>query len=93
MASQQTLDKVIVLIRESIDEDWIEDFDIDFDTSFNQDLELESIEFVSIAGRIQQHFGKDIDFIDWLSTLELDALIKLTVGELADFIENNGVKT
>ena len=55
-------------------------------TSFNGDLELESIEFVALAERLQQHYGAQVDFVGWISAKELDAIIGLTVGELVEFI-------
>lgn len=55
-------------------------------TSFNRDLELESIEFVALAEAVQERFGHDIDFVGWLSDMELDQIIELTVGELVEFI-------
>ena len=55
-------------------------------TSFNADLELESIEFVALAEKLQQHYGAKIDFVGWISTKELDQIISLTVGELVEFI-------
>lgn len=80
------LEIIISLIRQAVNEDWIEDFEIDANTSFNDDLELESIELVIIADKIQSHFGKSIDFNQWLGSLELDQMIRLTVGDLADFV-------
>jgi acyl carrier protein len=55
-------------------------------TSFNADLELESIEFVALAERLQLHYGAGIDFVGWISTKELDQIIRLTVGDLVEFI-------
>ena len=55
-------------------------------TSFNADLELESIEFVALAEKLQQHYGSKIDFVGWISKKELDQIINLTVGELVEFI-------
>ena len=55
-------------------------------TSFNADLELESIEFVALAEKLQQHYGASVDFVGWISTKELDQIIALTVGELVEFI-------
>jgi acyl carrier protein len=55
-------------------------------TSFNADLELESIEFVALAEKLQQHYGSKVDFVGWISTKELDQIISLTVGELVEFI-------
>src|SRR5258706_891502 len=53
-------------------------------TTFNTDLELESIEFVALAEKLQLHYG--IDFVGWISNKELDQIIALTVGELIDYI-------
>ena len=55
-------------------------------TSFNGDLELESIEFVALAEKLQQRFGNAVDFVGWISKKELDQIIALTVGELVEFI-------
>nr|HEX4315316.1 phosphopantetheine-binding protein [Kofleriaceae bacterium] len=55
-------------------------------TSFNGDLELESIEFVALAEKLQEHYGTAVDFVGWISSKELDAIIALTVGELVEFI-------
>ena len=56
------------------------------ETSFNRDLELESIEFVALAEKLQQRYGAEVDFVGWISTKELDQIIALTVGELVEFI-------
>ena len=59
---------------------------ITMQTSFNADLELESIEFVALAEKLQQHYGASVDFVGWISKKELDQIIALTVGELVEFI-------
>jgi acyl carrier protein len=55
-------------------------------TTFNGDLELESIEFVALAEKLQQHYGDKVDFVGWISKKELDQIIALTVGELVELI-------
>ena len=55
-------------------------------TSFNGDLELESIEFVALAEKLQLHYGEQLDLVGWISKKELDQIISLTVGELVEFI-------
>ncbi len=80
------LETIVDLIRQAIDEDWIEDFEIDAETTFNDDLELESIELVVIGEKIQSHYGKSIDFNGWLGSFDLDQLIALNVGQLADYV-------
>lgn len=81
------LNTIISLIRQAVNEDWIEDFDIDANTSFSDDLELESIELVVIADKIQSHYGKSIDFNQWLGSLQLEQMIRLTVGDLTEFVD------
>jgi acyl carrier protein len=87
--NDSVLEQIIKVIREAVNEDWILDFEIDADTSFNDDLELESVEFVEIAEKLQQHFGSQINFIDWLSSMNLDQIIALTVGDLEKYVIGN----
>lgn len=61
---------------------------ITLQTSFNADLELESIEFVALAEKLQQHYGASVDFVGWISKKELDQIIALTVGDLVEFISS-----
>jgi acyl carrier protein len=83
---EEILQRLAGLIREVVDEPWIEDVPITFETSFNEDLDLESIEFVALAERIQSEFGAEVDFTGWLGDKELSEIIALRVGELVDFI-------
>ena len=55
-------------------------------TSFNADLELESIEFVALAERITEEYGKRVNLAAWLATMELDEILGLRVGQLVEFI-------
>jgi acyl carrier protein len=83
-------DEVLATVRKLIVEVAGEDIalltPIEMETSFNTDLELESIEFVALAEKLQQHYGAKVDFVGWISTKELDQIIALTVGELVEFI-------
>ena len=84
--NDETLAVVIDTIRGVINEDWIADFDIDAATTFNNDLEIESIEFVKIADALQRRYGDAIDIAGWLSGKGIHELIALSVGDLAAFI-------
>ncbi|WP_043113836.1 phosphopantetheine-binding protein [Solimonas soli] len=81
-----TLELVIAKIRSTINEDWIALYDIDAETRFNDDLEIESIEFVKIAEAIQAHYGAQLDIVGWLSGRSIQELIGLSVGELAAYV-------
>ena len=60
--------------------------EITMDTSFNDDLELESIEFVALAEQLQIRYGERVDFVAWIADMELDDLINMRVGELVEFV-------
>ncbi|HEX3427155.1 MAG TPA: acyl carrier protein [Acidimicrobiales bacterium] len=56
------------------------------DTSFNDDLCLESIQFVVLAEALHDRYGDQVDFVAWLASMDLDAIIDLNVGQLVEFI-------
>ena len=60
--------------------------EVTMDTSFNDDLELESIEFVALAEELTNRYGEQVDFVGWIADMELDALVTMTVGELVEFV-------
>jgi acyl carrier protein len=75
------------ILREVVGEAWAEEIEIGMDTSFSDDLELESIELVALAEKVQARFGAEVDFVGWLSNLELDRIIALTVGDVVERVE------
>jgi acyl carrier protein len=86
MTHDEILDTVARLIVEVAGDELLLVGPITPATSFNADLELESIEFVALAEKLQQHYGASVDFVGWISKKELDQIIQLTVGELVEFI-------
>ena len=82
----EVLLKLAAMLRDTIAEDWVQDVPITDETSFNEDLELESIEFVALAERLQAEYGGKVDFAGWLADKELGEIICLRVGQVVDFI-------
>jgi acyl carrier protein len=82
----QVLATVGGFITEIVGDELELDEPIALDTSFNSDLELESIEFVALAELLQAHYGEGVDFVGWLSNKELDEIIALKVGDLVELI-------
>jgi acyl carrier protein len=80
------LAEIVATIRTTIAEDWIADFENGRETRFNEDLELESIEFVKIADALQSRYGARLDLVGWLTGKTIHELIGLSVGDLADFV-------
>ncbi|MGH3874419.1 MAG: acyl carrier protein [Pseudonocardiaceae bacterium] len=87
-----TPDRILVEVRmmliKIIGVEYALNLDIDMDTSFDADLELESIEFVKLATMLTERYGDRVDFVAFLAAKELDEIIEMTVGELVTYIMN-----
>ena len=81
---------VEAMLTEIIGEDEMIGIDVTPDASLAEDIELESIEFVTLAEKITERYGAQVDLIEWLAGKELDDLIALTVGEIVDFLVESG---
>ena len=86
VSKEEALATVTTLIGEVIGADGGIGAPITMTTSFNADLELESIEFVALAEKLTERYGAGIDFAGWLSGMELDQILSLTVGDLVELI-------
>jgi acyl carrier protein len=80
------LEQVTAMLRDVIGEEYVVDMEITMDTSFGDDLELESIEFVTLADRMRVTYGEQVDFVGFLAELDVDKVINMHVGEVVRFI-------
>lgn len=51
-------------------------------TQLEQDLELESVDLVWLSERLTDRLGVPVDLPSFMTTLDIDAMIALTVGDL-----------
>ncbi|WP_257667607.1 acyl carrier protein [Parapedobacter tibetensis] len=75
-------------ITEVIGEEFMEDLDITPQSSFTKDLEMDSIEIVAFSEKVKTHFGEQIDFTGWLSSMDLDELIALNLDDIISYIQH-----
>ncbi|MFF8971038.1 acyl carrier protein [Streptomyces sp. NPDC014995] len=75
-----------MLARLLEDEYGLDDVEIGMDTTFNRDLELESIDLVTLAGMLQERYGDRVNFAEFLAGMEFDEIIELTVGRLVAYV-------
>lgn len=80
------LAEVTQMLVEIVGEDYILGLDIGMDTSFNVDLELESIEFVRLSVKLTEHYGERVNFVAFLADKEIDEIIALTVGAVVSHV-------
>ncbi|MDX3528545.1 acyl carrier protein [Streptomyces sp. ID05-39B] len=75
-----------LLARLMEDEYGLDDLVIGPHTTFNRDLELESIDLVTLAGLLQERYGDRVNFAEFLAGMEFDEIIELTVGRLVEYV-------
>lgn len=83
---ERILAEVTRMLVEIIGEEYALNLNIGMDTSFDADLELESIEFVRLAGKLTQRYGERVDFVAFLADKQIGEIITLTVGEVVHHI-------
>lgn len=74
------------ILVEVIGEDFLLEVEVTASTTFSHDLELESIEFVAVAEKLQQRYGGRVDLTGFLAGLSIDQILDLTVGALAEHV-------
>ena len=85
----EVLAEIERILIEVVGDDLLLDGPLTMATSFDQDLQLESIEFVALSEKLLETYGEQVDFVSWLAEMELDDIIALTVGQLVDFVAAN----
>lgn len=63
-----------------------EDTPVTMGTRFVEDLDLESIDLVTLTGELGRRFGDHVDFPAFFASLELPEIIGLTAGQVVRYI-------
>jgi acyl carrier protein len=87
MADIDVLDVVVRMIEEVVGADVLLDMTVTPDTTFSDDLGLESIEFVALADKLRERYGDRVDLVAFLGDMDIDEIMAMTVGQLVDHIE------
>ena len=79
-------DNLIATIIDVVGQEFYEECEVTLESTFAEDIELESMEMMEIADRMIQTYDGKVDFVAWFADMELDEIIELTVGQVVDFI-------
>ncbi|MDQ1287401.1 MAG: acyl carrier protein [Actinomycetota bacterium] len=82
----RVLDDVAQMIVRILGTCDLEDLGIGMETSFHDDLEMESIDLVTLAGMLTGEYGADVNLAEFLADKDLDEVIDLTIGDIVDFV-------
>lgn len=83
---EQVLADLERILDEVVGEDLLMGEPLTMETSFNDDLQLESIEFVALSESLLETYGSRVDFVSWMASMELDEVVALTAGQVVDFV-------
>jgi acyl carrier protein len=86
VTTQSVLAELERILTAVVGDELLLDGPITLDTSFDADLQLESIEFVALSEQLLTTYGERVDFVTWLAGMELDDIIALTVGDVVGFV-------
>ncbi|HCO68358.1 MAG TPA: acyl carrier protein [Dysgonomonas sp.] len=73
-------------ISDIIGEDIVEELDVNPQSIFTKDLEMDSIEIVSFAEKVRLKYGDSVNFELWLSSMEFEQLMNLSLEDVTNFI-------
>jgi acyl carrier protein len=80
------LTEITGMLHRILGEDSPEESEITMDTQFHDDLEMESIDLVALAGELSERYGTRVNFAEFIADLDLDEIIDLRVGQLVDYV-------
>lgn len=86
LLTETVLGEIDGMLRGILDEYGLDDAEIGMDTRFHDDLELESIDLVTLAGKLEERYGSRVNFAEFIADLELEEIIALTVGRLVQYV-------
>jgi acyl carrier protein len=79
-------DTVAALLAPLVGDLDVLDIQITPDTRFHDDLQLESIDLVTFSSLLAEHFGSDVNLADYLTQKDIDEVIELQIGDIADYV-------
>lgn len=88
IAGADVFKEIVGMLVDVVGEDFLLDLEVGLDTTFNEDLALESIEFVALAEKLQQRYGERVEFAAFIAGMDLDQIMRMTVGDLVRHVES-----
>lgn len=88
-AAESTSDvfgEIVRMLGEVLGEYGLDTAEITRDTTFHNDLELESIDLVMLAGLLGRRYGDQVNVAQFLADKDLDDVIALRIGDLVDHV-------
>ncbi|MER5934878.1 acyl carrier protein [Streptomyces sp. NPDC002054] len=82
----EILAEITAMLVEIVGDEFLLAEEVTMKTTFNEDLALESIEFVALAELLHQRYGQQVDLMGFLAEKDMEAILAMSVGELVEHI-------
>ncbi|MEV7414945.1 acyl carrier protein [Streptomyces sp. NPDC089919] len=82
-----TLAEITRMLADVVGEEFLLADEVTMETTFNDDLALESIEFVALAERLHQRYGAAADLMGFLAENDMEQILAMSVGDLVAHID------
>jgi acyl carrier protein len=83
---KQIFDEVVQMLVEVLGDDFLLEVEVTPETTFADDLGVESIEFVALAEKMQDRYRGRVNFVAFVGGMDIHEITSMTVGRLVDHI-------
>jgi acyl carrier protein len=80
-------DDIVDILADVLGEEFLVACQITPDTSFSDDLAMESIDVVELSERLQRRYGSKVNLVDFADGMDINTIMDSTVGQLVSYIE------
>ncbi|MGW5715239.1 phosphopantetheine-binding protein [Amycolatopsis sp. NPDC003865] len=86
--AQAVFEVIRSMVTDLLDQYGFDGTDVTPATLFHDDLGLESIDLVTLGGMLAERYGDRVNLAEFLAGLEIDDVIGLRLGLLADYVHS-----
>jgi acyl carrier protein len=83
---EQVLAQVTGMINKLLEAYGELDAEVEMNTLFHDDLEMESIDLVTLAGMLVEAYGPAVNLAEYLAEKDLDEVIGMTIGDVVRYV-------
>ncbi|WP_229899855.1 acyl carrier protein [Streptomyces hiroshimensis] len=81
---EEVLEMIGAVLGEPVDD--FHDGEITRETGLHEDLDMVSIDFADLGGRLATAYGERVNLAEYFAGLDLSQIMYLTVGDIVDYV-------
>lgn len=85
-STEQVLAEVGEMIGQILNAYGMDELEVEMQTLFHEDLEMESIDLVTLAAQLADKYGPEVNLAEFLADKDLEDVIGLTIGDVVNYV-------